>query len=147
MMPQFDRLRNNLVQRDNIINGLFLFPIGLFKKVMLADAFAIWANRGFDTASTLTLVEAWITSLSYTLQLYFDFSGYTDIALGIALMFNIKLPFNFESPYKALTIQDFWRRWHVTLSIFLREYVYIPLRGNRVLESSVVSPKYVDKVV
>ncbi|MDX4070079.1 MBOAT family O-acyltransferase, partial [Aliarcobacter skirrowii] len=80
---------------------------------------------------TLNLIEAWATSLSYTFQLYFDFSGYTDMAIGIALLFNIKLPINFNSPYKALNIQDFWRRWHITLSRFLRDYVYIPLGGNK----------------
>jgi len=79
----------------------------------------------------LSFFEAWATSLSYTFQLYFDFSGYTDMALGVALLFNIKLPINFNSPYKALNIQDFWRRWHITLSRFLRDYVYIPLGGNR----------------
>ena len=77
------------------------------------------------------IFEAWATSLSYTFQLYFDFSGYTDMAIGISLMFNIKLPINFNSPYKALSIQDFWRRWHMTLSRFLRDYIYIPLGGNR----------------
>ncbi|MCX7771188.1 MAG: MBOAT family protein, partial [Proteobacteria bacterium] len=86
---------------------------------------------GFDQASSLTMMDAWATSLSYTFQLYFDFSGYTDMALGSSYMFNIKLPINFHSPYKALDIQDFWRRWHMTLSRFLREYIYIPLGGNR----------------
>ena len=111
--------------------GLFLFSIGLFKKVVIADTFAPWANAGFNTVQTLNMIEAWATSLSYTFQLYFDFSGYTDMALGVALMFNIKLPINFNSPYKALDIQDFWRRWHITLSRFLRDYIYIPLGGNR----------------
>ncbi|MFY9070907.1 MBOAT family protein, partial [Aliarcobacter butzleri] len=115
----------------NIALGLFIFSIGLFKKVVIADTFAVWANAGFDTATTLNLIEAWATSLSYTFQLYFDFSGYTDMAIGISLMFNIKLPINFNSPYKALSIQDFWRRWHMTLSRFLRDYLYIPLGGNR----------------
>ncbi len=105
------------------------------KKVVIADTFAVWANAGFDTAATLNLFEAWATSLSYTFQLYFDFSGYTDMAIGAALLFNIKLPFNFNSPYKALSIQDFWRRWHITLSRFLRDYIYIPLGGNRKGES------------
>ncbi|MGJ0364316.1 MBOAT family O-acyltransferase, partial [Aliarcobacter cryaerophilus] len=95
------------------------------------DTFAPWATAGFDTATTLNLIEAWATSLSYTFQLYFDFSGYCDMAIGISLMFNIKLPINFNSPYKALNIQDFWRRWHMTLSRFLRDYIYIPLGGNR----------------
>jgi len=111
--------------------GLFIFSIGLFKKVIIADTFAVWATAGFDTATTLNLFEAWATSLSYTFQLYFDFSGYTDMAIGLALLFNIRLPINFNSPYKATDIQDFWRRWHITLSRFLKDYVYIPLGGNR----------------
>ena len=85
----------------------------------------------------LTFAEAWATSLSYTFQLYFDFSGYTDMAIGAALLFNIRLPINFNSPYKALNIQDFWRRWHITLSRFLKDYIYIPLGGNRVGEFSI----------
>ncbi|MEN6327023.1 MAG: MBOAT family O-acyltransferase, partial [Syntrophomonas sp.] len=115
----------------NLAQGVFLFFIGLFKKVVIADAFAVWATHGFDTAPSLSLVEAWVVSLSYTLQLYFDFGGYTDMAIGAALMFNIKLPINFDSPYKSLSIQEFWRRWHITLSRFLRDYIYIPLGGNR----------------
>ena len=131
MMPQFDSIKSKVVNYRNIAAGLFLFSVGLFKKVVIADTFAVWANAGFDTAQTLNLIEAWATSLSYTFQLYFDFSGYTDMALGVALLFNIKLPINFNSPYKALNIQDFWRRWHITLSRFLRDYIYIPLGGNR----------------
>ncbi|MDD5052458.1 MAG: MBOAT family protein [Sulfuricurvum sp.] len=131
MMPQFDSIKNKVINYKNIATGLFLFSIGLFKKILLADTFAQWANAGFDSTQTLNMIEAWATSLSYTFQLYFDFSGYTDMALGIALMFNIKLPLNFNSPYKALNIQDFWRRWHITLSRFLRDYIYIPLGGNR----------------
>lgn len=131
MMPQFDSIKSKAINYRNIAAGLFLFSIGLFKKVVIADTFAQWANAGFDTAQSLNLIEAWATSLSYTFQLYFDFSGYTDMALGVALMFNIRLPINFNSPYKALDIQDFWRRWHITLSRFLRDYIYIPLGGNR----------------
>jgi len=131
MMPQFESLRNKLLNYRNLAMGIFLFSIGLFKKVVIADKFALWANAGFDGAESLTMMEAWATSLSYTFQLYFDFSGYTDMALGSSYMFNIKLPINFHSPYKALDIQDFWRRWHMTLSRFLREYIYIPLGGNR----------------
>ncbi|PRM99031.1 MBOAT family O-acyltransferase [Aliarcobacter cryaerophilus] len=131
MMPQFASIYNWVKNYRNIALGLFIFSIGLFKKVVIADTFAVWATAGFDTATTLNLIEAWATSLSYTFQLYFDFSGYTDMAIGISLMFNIKLPINFNSPYKALSIQDFWRRWHMTLSRFLRDYIYIPLGGNR----------------
>lgn len=131
MMPQFKQVKNKIFQYKNISKGLFLFSIGLFKKVAIADSLAVIANYGFDVSGKLTLLEAWITSLSYTFQLYFDFSGYTDMALGCSLMFNIVLPINFNSPYKAINIQDFWRRWHITLSRFLRDYVYIPLGGNR----------------
>ncbi len=131
MMPQFAKAKNKVKNYRNIALGLFIFSMGLFKKVAIADSFAIWATQGFDVAQNLNMIEAWITSLSYTFQLYFDFSGYTDMAIGIALLFNISLPKNFYSPYKATSIQDFWRRWHITLSIFLREYLYIPLGGNR----------------
>ena len=131
MMPQFARLKNKVKNYHNIALGLFIFSIGLFKKVIIADTFAMWATKGFDVSEKLNMLEAWATSLSYTFQLYFDFSGYTDMAIGIALLFNIKLPINFFSPYKATSIQDFWRRWHITLSRFLKEYLYIPLGGNR----------------
>ena len=131
MMPQFASRWNLVKNYKNIALGLFIFSVGLFKKVVIADKFAIWATAGFDKAETLTLIEGWATSLSYTFQLYFDFSGYTDMAIGAALLFNIKLPINFNSPYKAKDIQDFWRRWHITLSRFLKDYIYIPLGGNR----------------
>lgn len=129
MMPQFDQLRNKLWNWGNASKGAYIFCIGLFKKVVIADTFAEYANTGF--AQAFSFVDTWVASLSYTFQLYFDFSGYTDMAIGIALFFNIKLPQNFNSPYKALNIQDFWRRWHMTLSRFLRDYIYIPLGGNR----------------
>ena len=130
-MPQFAKAKNKIINYKNIALGLFIFSIGLFKKVVIADTFAVWATERLDMAASLNLIEAWVTSLSYTFQLYFDFSGYCDMAIGAALLFNIKLPINFNSPYKALNIQDFWRRWHITLSRFLRDYVYIPLGGNR----------------
>jgi D-alanyl-lipoteichoic acid acyltransferase DltB (MBOAT superfamily) len=131
MMPQFASRWNLVKNYKNIALGLFIFFMGLFKKVVIADTFAVWATKGFDTLPVLHFAEAWSTSLSYTFQLYFDFSGYTDMAIGAALLFNIKLPINFYSPYKALDIQDFWRRWHITLSRFLKDYIYIPLGGNR----------------
>ena len=134
MMPQFNNSKNMIKSYKNISMGLFIFAIGLFKKVAIADSFAIYASKGFDVADKLNMIDGWITSLSYTFQLYFDFSGYTDMAIGIALLFNIKLPYNFNSPYKATSIQDFWRRWHITLSDFLKRYLYIPLGGNRVSE-------------
>ncbi len=131
MMPQFSNSIHFIKNNQNIFIGLFIFSMGLFKKVIIADSFAVWATKGFDVSETLTFVEGWITSLSYTFQLYFDFSGYSDMAIGIALLFNIQLPINFNSPYKAKDIQDFWRRWHITLSRFLRDYIYIPLGGSK----------------
>jgi alginate O-acetyltransferase complex protein AlgI len=131
IMPQFAAAANLVRQYRNILLGLLLFSVGLAKKVLLADTFAVWATAGFDHAANLNLFEAWTTSLSYTFQIYFDFSGYTDMALGAALLFNIRMPLNFNSPYKAKNIQDFWRRWHITLSRFLRDYLYIPLGGSR----------------
>jgi len=125
MMPQFANTKNKIKNYKNISLGIFIFSMGLFKKVVIADSFSLWATNGFDKAQTLTFIEAWATSLSYTFQLYFDFSGYTDMAIGAALLFNIKLPLNFNSPYKATNIQDFWRKWHITLSRFLsRLYIY-----------------------
>lgn len=131
MMPQFDATRNKVFNTKNITAGMYLFAIGLFKKVVIADTFVAWVSYGYSSTDSLTFITAWTTSLSYTFQLYFDFSGYTDMALAIALLFNIKLPINFNSPYQALSIQDFWRRWHITLSRFLRDYIYFPLGGNK----------------
>lgn len=132
MMPQFANKLNMTLKWKNIALGIFIFSIGLFKKVIIADTFANWVNLGYSSSDSLNFLEAWATSLSYTLQLYFDFSGYVDMAIGISIMFNIILPINFNSPYKAKNIQDFWKRWHITLSRFLRDYVYIPLGGNKV---------------
>jgi len=131
MMPQFSDRKTYRVNYENIARGLVIFSIGLFKKVAIADTFAAYANSGYGSVDTLTMISGWVTSLSYTLQLYFDFSGYSDMAIGLALFFNIRLPINFNSPYKALDIQDFWRRWHITLSGFLTKYIYIPLGGSR----------------
>jgi D-alanyl-lipoteichoic acid acyltransferase DltB (MBOAT superfamily) len=132
MITQYNQIGNKVLDYRNITGGLYLFFIGLFKKVVIADTLARWVNNGFDNAATLALIEAWAASLSFTLQLYFDFSGYTDMALGSAKMFNIDLPVNFNSPYRSLNIQEFWRRWHITLGRFVRDYVYIPLGGNRI---------------
>ncbi len=127
MMPQFDRLRNKVINWKNLYLGLTLFFLGLFKKVILADTFSVWASAGFDTAQPLTFVPAWLTSLSYTFQLYFDFSGYSDMAVGIGWMFNIQLPVNFNSPYKATGMIDFWKRWHISLTNFITTYLYTPI--------------------
>jgi len=131
MMPQFTEKINKTISYKNIYLGVFIFSIGFFKKAVIADTFSIWASNGFDFMDQLNLIEAWVTSLSFTFQLYFDFSGYTDMAMGAALLFNIKLPLNFNSPYKSINIRDFWKRWHITLSRFLRDYIYIPLGGNK----------------
>ncbi len=131
LVSQFSGPIGLKVTAENLARGLFLFSLGLFKKTALADNLAVTATGGFDSAATLNFLEAWLTSLSYTFQLYFDFSGYTDMALGVALMMGITIPANFLSPYKATSLRDFWRRWHITLSTFLRDYLYIPLGGNR----------------
>lgn len=131
IMAQFESRWTLITRYRNIFMGLFIFSLGLFKKVIIADTFAVWTNAGFDGGMTLDFFKAWATSLSYTFQIYFDFSGYCDMAIGTSLLFNIWLPINFNSPYKSLNIQDFWRRWHITLSRYLRDYLYIPLGGNR----------------
>ncbi len=131
VMPQFAQEDNKRFRVNNFTLGSFIFSIGLFKKVVVADSFAGWATPGFDVAETLNLVEAWITSLSYTFQLYFDFSGYSDMAIGLALMFNIVLPLNFNSPYKAASIINLWQRWHLTLTRFINLYIYRPILRSR----------------
>jgi len=134
MLPQFTRQISSQINPTNFAVGISIFAIGLFKKVALADDIAIYADPIFYAAAkgvALTFFEAWGGILAYTLQLYFDFSGYMDMAIGAALMFGIRLPMNFDSPYKSTSIIEFWRRWHITLGRFLREYLYYPLGGNR----------------
>jgi len=134
MMPQFAKKSIYRLKYSNLAIGLSIFAVGLFKKVVLADGIAIYASPVFDSAAggiAPGFADAWVGALSYTLQLYFDFSGYCDMAIGVARMFGIRLPLNFHSPYKATNIIDFWRRWHMTLSRFLRDYLYFPLGGNR----------------
>jgi alginate O-acetyltransferase complex protein AlgI len=134
MMPQFGYSETYRPNIDNINIGLTIFTIGLFKKVILADQFALYANPVFDATANggnPVLIEAWIGALAYTFQLYFDFSGYSDMAIGLSRLFNIKLPLNFDSPYKARNIIEFWRRWHMTLSAFLKDYLYVPMGGSR----------------
>jgi D-alanyl-lipoteichoic acid acyltransferase DltB (MBOAT superfamily) len=119
---------------SSLVAGTTLFLLGLAKKLVLADTFGGFADVGFDAAShgaTLTLFEAWYATLAYALQIYFDFSGYSDMAIGLARMLNVQFPINFDSPYQACSISEFWRRWHMTLSQFLRDYVYVPLGGKR----------------
>jgi alginate O-acetyltransferase complex protein AlgI len=133
IIPQFGTLPRTPRARDFAIGGS-IFAIGLFKKVCLADLSAVWVNPTFSAAASgapIGFADAWIAALAYSFQLYFDFSGYSDMAIGLARLFGIVLPLNFYSPYKSVNIIDFWRRWHITLSRLLRDFVYIPLGGNR----------------
>jgi alginate O-acetyltransferase complex protein AlgI len=133
MMPQFGREATYHPSARHVALGLSVFTVGLAKKVLIADELAPHANRLFDAANPglYGFTEAWLGSLAYTFQLYFDFSGYSDMAVGLSLLFGITLPINFLSPYKSVNIIEFWRRWHITLSTFLRDYLYISLGGNR----------------
>ncbi len=134
MMPQFARKETYRISQENIAVGLTIFAIGMFKKVIIADAFPEYANPVFAVSKhtgALSWQDAWLGCLSYTLQLYFDFSAYSDMAIGLSRLFGIKLPLNFNSPYKSTSMIDFWNRWHITLSQFLRQYLYFALGGNR----------------
>lgn len=131
LIPQFMDPSKKRFQWDNFARGLYMFALGLGKKVLLADVFGKVANWGFADVAGLDTTNAILVSLAYTIQIYFDFSGYCDMAIGIGKMMNIDLPVNFNSPYKALSITKFWKRWHITLTRFLTNYLYIPLGGNR----------------
>lgn len=131
LIPAFSDSSRSHFCFENFAKGIYLFAIGLAKKVMIADKFGIFADYGFGDIGSLNSCEALLTILAYTYQLYFDFSGYSDMAVGIGRMFNLQLPINFNSPYKAKNISDFWKRWHITLTRFLTKYIYIPLGGNR----------------
>lgn len=131
VIPQFKKEENRTFASKNFSKGIYIFAFGLFKKVLIADTFGKAVTYGFGTITTLSSMEAILVSLSYTFQLYFDFSGYCDMAIGIGHMFNIDLPQNFNSPYKADSITAFWERWHMSLTRFLRTYIYIPLGGNQ----------------
>lgn len=132
MLPQFENSKNQHICFKNLFDGLYIFTMGLAKKVIIADSIAVFVNAGFCGGfDHLTMGEAWLVSLCYTFQLYFDFSGYCDMAIGIGRMFNIRLPQNFNAPYIAQNFQDFWKRWHMTLNRFLTQYLYIPLGGSR----------------
>lgn len=134
MMPQFSDPAIYRASPVNIAAGLTLFALGLVKKIVVADCIAPYADAVFDAAAagqSVTPHEAWIGALAYSFQLYFDFSGYSDMAVGLSMIFGVRLPYNFASPYRATNIADFWRRWHMTLSAFLRDYLYIALGGNR----------------
>ncbi|TAK91063.1 MAG: MBOAT family protein [Burkholderiaceae bacterium] len=134
VMPQFAKDSCYRPDAENIARGITIFCLGLFKKVIIADNLAVYANGIFNAVHAggqPALLEAWSGGLAYALQIYFDFSGYSDMAIGLSLLFNIRMPINFDSPYKSSSIIEFWRRWHMTLSAFLRDYLYIPLGGNR----------------
>jgi alginate O-acetyltransferase complex protein AlgI len=133
IMPQIGPSQRRDLAAD-IAVGVSIFVVGLFKKVVIADSLAVYADAGYATVKAghpLDTASAWVAVLSYSFQLYYDFSGYSDMAVGLARMFGFQLPVNFYSPYKSSSIIDFWRRWHITLSRFLRDYLYIPLGGNR----------------
>lgn len=131
LIPQFLDINKKKIDWNNISRGLYLFSCGMAKKILLADRFGNVVNYGYDHIQTLNSINAIIVMLAYTIQIYFDFSGYCDMAIGIGKMFNIELPINFDSPYKSLTIIEFWKRWHITLTRFLTRYIYIPCGGNR----------------
>ena len=131
MVPQFDSaIRRRPIPRY-FARGFSLIVIGLAKKILIADTLAPLVARTFDSAGPLDAATAWIGTTAYTFQLYNDFSGYCDIAVGVSFLFNIRIPENFRAPYRSTSIQEFWRRWHITLGKFLRNYIYIPLGGNR----------------
>ncbi len=130
MMVQFDHPDNLKINAENCAKGLFVFSLGLAKKILLADFLAEIADAGF-AAAQVNFISAWTTTLAYTFQIYFDFSGYCDMAIGIGLLFNIRLPENFHAPYLSGSITEFWRRWHITLGRFLMNYIYIPLGGSK----------------
>ncbi|MCG8440709.1 MAG: MBOAT family protein, partial [Caulobacterales bacterium] len=134
VVPQFAGPGFARFERSDVAFGLALFSIGLAKKVLIADGLAPLADGAFAASAAgepLASADAWAGVLAYSFQIYFDFSGYSDMALGLARIFGVRLPMNFNSPYKARSIVEFWRRWHITLSRFLRDYLYIPLGGNR----------------
>lgn len=131
MMPQFESISNRSFHAGNFARGVVLFTIGLGKKVLLADVLAIPVNFGFEQTAFLDTPSTLLVILAYTFQIYFDFSGYSDMAMGLGKMFNIELPVNFNSPYKACSVKELWQRWHMTLSRFFIQYVYIPLGGSR----------------
>lgn len=131
IIPQFKSLRSRIFSHKNLAVGLSIFIMGLSKKVLIADHLADWVAPAFAQPDHISFLPAWVGAIAYTLQLYFDFSGYSEMALGLGKMFNVELPLNFASPYKSLSIVEFWRRWHISLSAFLKNYLYIPLGGNR----------------
>ena len=123
MLSQFENEKNKKIQINNISIGSIIFLIGVFKKTFIADYISVFVDQGF-ASSNLTFLESWLTSVGFTFQIYFDFSGYIDMATGSALILNIRLPKNFNSPFLAENIINFWQRWHITLTFFLTNYFY-----------------------
>ncbi|MGL1887892.1 MAG: MBOAT family protein [Reichenbachiella sp.] len=128
VVPQYENVKNRKIDWDNLSVGLFLFFLGCFKKLVIADSITPMASLAFENTDQLSMIDAWTGSLGYTISYYFDLSGYADMAIGLGLMFNIKIPINFNSPYKARNFADYWRRWHITLSKFLGDYIFRPIK-------------------
>lgn len=131
MMPQFKDMSRRYLNTENFSVGVFIFTIGLFKKIVIADTLATFVNNGYNMTYSLGTISALVTVLSYSFQIYFDFCGYSEMAIGLGKMFNINLPLNFNRPYLSLNVKEFWNRWHMTLGRALGSYIYIPLGGNR----------------
>ena len=131
IIPQLRAEERKHFCHENFARGIYIFSVGLFKKVLIADTFGKAVSWGWSNIAIMTSLEIMIVMLSYTFQIYFDFSGYCDMAMGIGKMFNIELPINFDSPYKSYSIIEFWKKWHMTLTRFLRNYIYFPLGGSR----------------
>ena len=131
MLPQFAQIGRKRLDLEKFTAGIYLFTLGMVKKVLVADTFGLAVDWGYSNIPALSSVDSLLLVFFYSIQLYFDFSGYCDMARGLAWLFGMEIPVNFNSPYKAVNIIDFWRRWHITLSRFFRQYVYIPLGGNR----------------
>jgi alginate O-acetyltransferase complex protein AlgI len=131
IIGQINDSNRKKINWDNIANGLKIFSLGLFKKMVLADTFTLAVSWAYSNADAATSMDWLLAMLFYTFEIYFDFSGYTDMAVGISNMINIRLPINFDSPYKAISIRDFWKRWHISLTYFFTKYIYIPLGGSK----------------
>jgi alginate O-acetyltransferase complex protein AlgI len=131
LICQFNDSNRKVVNWDNISSGIKLFSFGIFKKLVIADTFALAVSWGYSNIDASTSMDWLLIMLSYTFEIYFDFSGYSDMAVGVSKILNIDLPINFDSPYKALSIRDFWKRWHISLTNFLTRYIYIPLGGSK----------------
>lgn len=147
MMRQFSDATLSRVNWENMARGSAFFIIGLAKKTIIADSLAPFVNASYSHVGALTLIDSWLAAICYMMQLFFDFSGYSDMAIGLALMLNIRIPFNFRSPYRAYGIADFWRRWHISLGTWVKNYLYIPLGGNRAGEGRTLINLFICMVI